>query len=247
MFPTVVAVCALAQVRPGPHAPKPTKEVLHTVKTHPFQPPHFATRGAKSLTYAMLRAEGHLGPTRIRISGEGGNATIDWYNGELRQSGSGGTWVYRRGILTVSCRKGFFRGKANRSDLLDYVTALTGGLDTFARELLFHQRPFEDFMSADQTARIAGHIRIGGSDAQVLQLDGKSLRATLMVRRRDHLVLSADADTLSPSGALLYRAHRSYGYAPVSDTGVFYLRPPRGTKVRKLPKNAIKIGHHFVH
>src|SRR5579862_2672791 len=144
-------------------------------KRQAFVPPHFADAKAKSLTYAMLHAERNLGPTRIKIAGEGGGATIAWDRGRIRQDGAGGSWVYRSGTLTVRCRKGLYQGSANRADVLDYVTALTGGPDTLARELLVRQYPFEDFLSGEGKVRVAGQAVFRGDKADILKITGRAL------------------------------------------------------------------------
>ena len=244
MLPLAAVICSL-QAHPAKAKPKKSY-VYHTAKAKPLKPPHFASPAAKALTSAMLNAEAHLGRRRVDIRGEGGHIVVDWDSGKLRQDSAGGSWSYRGGVLSVACRKGFYRGSANKADVLDYLVALTGGADTFARQLLYRQRPFSDFFAPDETVRIGGIITLGGSPATILQMNGKHIRGTLMVRKSDHLVISAQATSLSGVGTRLYDESRTYSYSPLKSESVFVLRPRKGAKVRVLPKGAIHIGKRLV-
>ncbi len=238
---TVLLGSAFAPAQLAP--PKRTNKTYTKRPRQPFQPPHFADAKARAVTYSMLRAERTLGPVRIKISGEGGNALIAWNRGSIRQDGHGGSWVYKTRTLTVACPKGFFQGAATHADTLDYLAMLTGGADTMARQLLLRQHPFEDFFTPDSTVRLTGVEGSGPDRADIVQISNRMIRASLFVRRRDHLVLSAEADTLSPSGKVVYRASRSYVYKPLTNPGsVFHLSHRRGAKVKPLPKSAIKFG-----
>ena len=242
-----LAIGIAIQVYPGnKQKPKATQIPFHTSKPLPFHPPRFANPKSRKLAYAMIKAEAHLGPSQIRIRGDGGYVVVDWDNGNVRQDGPGGSWSYRGGILSVMCGKGFFRGKANRADVLDYLVPLVGGADTFARQLLSRQRPFSDFFSADETVQLKGSMSMNGSTVDILHISGKVIRGDLMIRKADNLVLAAYASSLSPTGAEVYRAERTYGYRQLPSESVFRLSPKPGSKVKPLPKGAIKLGKRLV-
>jgi len=231
------------QVYPGNKPVPHTMRIpYHTPKPKPVGPPHFYNAESKRVTYAMNRAETHLGPKKVEIRGTEGAINIYWNRGNIRQDSAGGSWVYRSGVLAVQCRKGFFRGEANRSDVLDYLAKLTGGADPFARQLLFKENPFSVFFSPGETVRLVGSATLNGFPAYILQIDGKSFRGDLMVRKNDNLVLSADATSLSPTGSEVYNARRTFAYERLPGSSIFRLRPKSGTKVQKLPRSAIHIG-----
>jgi hypothetical protein len=233
------SISAGAQLAP-PH--RTTR--AYTVPRHTsFQPPHFANAKARSLTYAMLRAERKLGPVTIHITGEGGTTDIAWDSGRIRQDGNGASWTYRSGQLTVRCKKGLYSGKADRADVLDYLAVLTGGADTLSRQLLLHQHPFEDFFTPDSTVRVAGTITVSGQRADILEISGRVVQASLWVRRKDHLVVWAQAASLSPTHNVIYRARRTYTYRPLGHTSkLFELVHSTSLKPKPLPQGAIKIG-----
>jgi hypothetical protein len=248
MFLFIVIAGTTLQVRPNNQPMHPKMQIpYHTTKTQPFRPPHFADQKTKTLTYGMLRAESRLAPCQIKIQGEGGDVSIDWNRGSLRQDTAAGSWSYVKGILTVKGKSGFYRGAANRSDVLDYLAALTGGADTFARQLLFRQKPFSDFFSADETARVVGsEVLKNGTPTYILSVSGKAIRGSINIRKKDLLVVAADAVTLAPSGADAYHAQRTYAYLPFPGETVFRLRGKPNGKIKPLPKSAIKIGKHLI-
>jgi hypothetical protein len=230
-----------------PTAKPPTKkEVYHTTKSLPWRPPHFADARSKKLTYAMLNAEAHVAPRQIKIQGEGGAATIYWNGSQLRQDSATGSWSFGHGTLAVATKSGFYKGTANRSDALDYLAALTGGADTFARQLLFRQKPFADFLGPDETVRLVGNVTLAGTPTYILSINGRAIRGSLNIRKSDDLVIAAEAATLSPTGAEVYRAQRTYQYLTLPSTKIFKLKPKNGQHVKPLPKSAIKIGKHLV-
>lgn len=205
--------------------------------------PRFGEPSAKSAVRSMLKAERSLGSKKIHVEGDGRRCDLYVSQGMVRQDSPGYRWAYDGRFLTLSAGKSFYRGRASRADILDYLAYLVKGPDPLARTLLLRETPFEDYFSAQYSVRLAGSMNIQGSDVNILQIAGKGTHASLFIREKDRLVAGVESDALDAGGHAAEHEHCRFYYKNASFPASFFRIPQApGSRLRPLPVDKLGPG-----
>lgn len=225
-------------VRYGAFTPLPVPKGLRKVEAFTVHqaPPKYADAHAKAVAEAMLKSSANLRNAIVRIDNE---ATL-WVGGsKIRYERAGAGFAFDGKLLTIKTPGAWYRGRASRGAVIDYVASLLGSVDPLARSILVRTPPYSEIFVPDAKVRVVGTMSAGGAACDVLSVDSPKVRASLFIRKADHLPASVESDTLDRRGNSIARSERSLTWSSVGSpvaAGVFALRVPAGTTVLPLPK-----------
>lgn len=202
-------------------------------------PPKYASADAKQTMDRMLSAYSHLKSGIILVSSRDGNEKLYLSGRKLREERAGFQWTYDGAILSVWNKKTnrFYRGKATRVVLSEYVVAVGAEVDPILRRNLAHRVPFADLLVTGSTVKSVGSSMTNGVGTEILQISGMGPNTSIFVRKDNHLLQSIAAETVDKAGKMLTQSTREYTYRNIGElapSSVFELKPPDG-KVLPLP------------
>ncbi len=199
-------------------------------------PPKYASQAARAVVERMMKAYGRLQNGVIDVSSGAGASRIVLSGRWLREDLGTFSWAYDGSILTMHNKRTrkFYRGKAVRVILSEYVTKAGGGVDPLIHSIVGHTVPYQDLFPKEATVKQVG---TAGSD-DVLDVKSPWLRLSLFVNRDTHLLDSMEAETRDKSGQVLSRSTRRFQYSGLGISSPLELfRLSAGlSKVLPLPK-----------
>ncbi len=209
-----------------------------TAFTQKEAPPKYVTKEAKSISEKMLRAYSALQNGTIDVDSDvDGHSTLLIAGKRLRENRSRFMWAYDGSTLTIKNGKTgkFYRGKAMRVILSEYVTAVGCEVDPIIRRIVAHKGPFADLFPKGATVRLVGSV---GTTADILEITSWSLKVSLFVRRDNHLIDSMESETVEHAGKVQTRSTRRFKYSHLGESaGLTRFRPDPGYgNVYPLPK-----------
>lgn len=200
-------------------------------------PPKYKSPEAKRIVEHMLKAYGALRNGTIDIKSDEGNSHLVLSGRRLRQSDANFAWAYDGVSLSMKNLKSgmFYRGKANRAILSEYVSQVGGIVDPLIRAIIALRLPYLDLFPSTGTVKYIGSL---GKKADIIEVKSPSLQVSLFVRRDNHLLDSMESETVDRPGRVQTRNQRWFSYARMgepSDASNFRILPG-SAKVLPLPK-----------
>jgi len=201
--------------------------------------PSFASSKAESEVRRILSAHKAFTRGKIGVQDDEGQSQL-WIGGSrLAEKRSDLQWVYAEGVLSIydPKRRLYFRGLAKRYDITDYIkTTLNKGVDPYIRQVIFGRTPFRETLTSDLRAQIIGSGTVDGQPADIMELEGKTRRVSMFVRKRDGLVGSVETALLNSKGRLAATGTRRFTYETGITGAPFSIAVPSGMQAKRLPK-----------
>lgn len=200
-------------------------------------PARYLTPQAKSIVTRMLKAYGMLQNARVDIKADDGQSTLLLSGKRLREDRVRFSWAFDGSILTIlNHRTGqFYRGKAMRQLLSEYITKVGGLVDPLILPILAHKVPYLDLFPTESTVSLPGSV---GTKADIVKVTTSSLTVSLFVRRDNHLLDSMESETVDRPGQVQTRSSKSFTFSHLGETiDIEKFRLDPGTaRVLPLPK-----------
>ncbi len=202
----------------------------------------WATAGARKLGTQLLHAYQNLNSATINVRSNEGNSELSFGGGKFREVARNIQWSYDGRVLSIydPVHRRFYRGRAGRGRITDYLGETHHRADPFLRTLLARQTPYGDLLTADSKVKSAGTIVSDGASCDILQVVGTA-KVSLLVRQSDHLLQSVTSDALDQRGRTISSTTRTFQI----HRGAWTFKPiaPAGLSALPLPKvKPIKIG-----
>jgi len=200
-------------------------------------PPKYDSPKAKEVVEKMIKAYGALQFGTIRVKSDEGDTTLFLAGRRLREDGATFSWAYDGSILTIRNKKTrkFYRGKAIRVILAEYITKVGGEVDPIIRRIVAHRVPYLDLFPTQATVK---HPGTRGDTADILDVTSPSLKVSLFVRKDNHLMDSMESETIDTPGKVQTQTQRHFSYSHLgtpAGAGQFRLQPD-SARVLPLPK-----------
>jgi len=205
-------------------------------------PPKFATPEAEKIVQKMIKAYGALQNGMIAVESDEGNSKLILSGRRLRQDGAHFTWAYDGSVLSMrNGRSGaFYRGKAIRVILSEYVAKAGGDVDPIIRSVLAHRVPYFELFPTGASVRVVGEAGGGEHRSHIVEVATPVLKVSLFVREDNHLLDSTDSETVDRPGRVQTRHEHHFTYTHLGSTtplSEFHLSPGI---VKTLPLPSIK-------
>jgi len=203
-------------------------------------PPKFASIEAQTSVQKMLRAYSSLRNGVVEVSSADGSDTLTLGGKKLREDTTAFQWSFDGSVLSIFNKRTnkFYRGKAKRVVLSEYVVAVGAEVNPLIRYILAHRVPFSDLFPTAATVKFVGSGVTNGVSDDILEVAEVNPRSSIFVRHDNYLLQSIESETVDKSGRVLTRSTRSFKYSELGeapDSSRFALSPG-GAVILPLPK-----------
>lgn len=222
----------------GPAVPLAIPRGLRPVEafTARPRPPRYADADAKRVVEAVLRAGSRLQSAIVRIDGV---ATL-WIDGScVRYEGGAAGYAYDGRTLTLVKGAAVYQGRATRGAVIDHAANVLGSVDPLARSVLVRTPLYGELFTPESSVRVVGTMAFAGQPCDLLAIDNPRYRASMFVRKSDHLPVSIETEALDARGNVLAKTTRTLAWSSVGSPlqkSLFALRIRPGQKVSPLPR-----------
>jgi len=203
-------------------------------------PAKYASKQAKDVVQGMIKSYAAMKNGEIEVTTREGIEKLYLGGKRLREDRPGFQWSYDGSTLSVFNKRThkFYRGKAIRVVLSEYLVAVGAEADPIIRRLVAHRTPYSDLFPTASTVAWKGTVVTDGVVNDIVQVSGVSPRSSIFIRHDNRLLQSIESETVDKSGRVLTRNTRSFQYKNLGDSpdsSVFRLNPG-SAKVLPLPK-----------
>jgi hypothetical protein len=203
-------------------------------------PPKYKSPEAKEVVEKMLKAYGAFRNGTVDIKSDEGSLHLVISGRRLIEKNSLFEWAYDGTSLSIKNHRtgGYYRGKAKRVIISEYVAVLGGEVDPLIRPMLAQRLPYLDLFPSTGVVRLIGSL---GTQADILEVKSSTLKVSLFVRRDNHLLDSMESETVDRPGRVQTRNQRWFTYSRLgepTDVANFRLLPGKAN-IQPLPKHKI--------
>src|SRR5258707_7265779 len=92
--------------------------------------------------------------------------------------------------------KRFYREKPDRLDVIEYLAGLGVRVAPQMRTFILRKNPVDAMVGEELRVRSTGSGNIGGSDCDLIEIQGPTIHQSIAIRRRDHLLATATTENL---------------------------------------------------
>jgi hypothetical protein len=172
---------------------------------------------ARNVVDQALRAYARIDSIAFAVSGSMGSSN-DWMSGgSFRETRYGFDWSYHKGVLTIrdGARGRSYRGRCKPAGVVTYLKALKRPMEPVLQGLLVHQNPISKWFTQGSTVVSRGVVKLGGVDADAVEIKSNSLEVSLLIRRDNYLVTSVSS-RIKDSGKTVSEAQREFTFYGVN-------------------------------
>ncbi len=205
-----------------------------------LRPPRYADADAKRVVEAVLGAGGRLRSAIVRIDGA---ATLWVDDSRVRYEADGAGYAYDGRTLTVVKDGTAYQGRASRGAVIDHAATILGSVDPLARSVLVRTPVYGEIFTPESRVRLVGTMAFAGQPCDLLAIDSPRYRASMFVRKADHLPVSIETEALDAQGRALAKTTRTLAWSSVGaplEKSLFALRLKPGQAVLPLPNRAAR-------
>ncbi len=203
-------------------------------------PPKYDSTETEATIKKMVKAYGGLRNGIVDVSGDEGDDRL-WLAGrKLREEAKGFIWAYDGVILSIRDKKAgrFYRGKAARPILAEYITRAGGQVDPILRRIVFFRIPYQDLFPTDSKVNAQGSGKFEGVAADMVKVTTFSNETLMFIRKDNHLLASMETDTFDSPGKTQTKSTRKFAYINLGEapSSSMFRLSPGSSKVQPLPK-----------
>ncbi|MBI1757581.1 MAG: hypothetical protein HY248_05710 [Fimbriimonas ginsengisoli] len=177
--------------------------------------PKFADQRVRQIWLAAIGAYAGLQSVCFDAASGGIRSGI-WMEGKrAREETAGLKWAYDGRTLRI------WHGNRNRTQAVDRrkipdVVASEGfRVHPFLRHWAYRQNPVRELTPGEASVRLVGHGSVGGEMCDFVEATSVPVRLTIIIRRRDHLMVKISSTNLSESAKPVASAEVSYSYRSI--------------------------------